>query len=236
MPRSPIRSGGSASSLTTSAPDRPMRSTSRTCAPCSMACTPSSGCTPRKRMKATCHWATTQQAYRSRPAAPLRTATSRGPGPAFGPLLDAQQHLAGHHEGYRFHGPGGQAGGTPREGRAAPRNEPTPARAERDDVERPYGVPRLLGRLLTQHDGPAGVDPRDRQCEAILAAQPALPHQAHLIAGIEALPFLADPVGAVDTQADDVLQPVIAVHAAPVLAALHQPAPHLLRGSVDGDR
>jgi hypothetical protein len=53
IPRSPIRSGGSASSSPTSAPGRQTTWTSLTCAACSTGCTPSSGCTPRRKTKAT---------------------------------------------------------------------------------------------------------------------------------------------------------------------------------------
>jgi hypothetical protein len=125
--------------------------------------------------------------------------------------------------------------------RAAPRgladrdrDKPASAGLERDDVERPDRVPRLRRRLLTQHDDPAGIHPSDRQCQALPQPQPALPDQADLIAGAEVLPFFPDPVRVVNAQAEEVLQPVVAVHTAAILADLDEPLPHVLWRGVHG--
>src|SRR5215469_18642073 len=58
MPRSLTRRAGLDSSSTTSAQASRTTPTSPTCARCCTACTPSSGCTPPRKTRATCRWAT----------------------------------------------------------------------------------------------------------------------------------------------------------------------------------
>ena len=59
----------------------------------------------------------------------------------------------------------------------------------RDDMERPDGIPRVLGRLLTQHDGPARLDPGHGQGEALLDAEPAAGDQLDPVAEGKLVPF-----------------------------------------------
>jgi hypothetical protein len=89
--------------------------------------------------------------------------------------------------------------------------------------------------LLTQHQGAGWVD--QRHAERIALPHTELPpgYHPHRVTDSKLLPLFADLVGVVDVEAEQVLQPFVAVHAAAVLADLHQPAPHDLGGGLDGD-
>ena len=79
-----------------------------------------------------------------------------------------------------------------------------------------------------QHHRLFGVKDRDRQAKSIRSQGDRVPHSQFLV-------FRQDAVGAVDFEAHGVLDPVVAVKAAPTLAELHEPGPDLGRGRVDRD-
>ena len=74
-----------------------------------------------------------------------------------------------------------------------------------------------------QHQRLFGVEDRDRQAKGIRRQRDRVPHSQLLV-------FRQDAVGAMDFQAHGVLDPVVAVEAAPTLAELHEPGPYLSRG------
>jgi hypothetical protein len=94
----------------------------------------------------------------------------------------------------------------------------------------------VFRRRLPQDERPWRVDPGDGERVPGGHRPVALGDDHDAIAGGEVLPLLADLVGAMDVQPDQVLQPVVAVHAAAVLADLHQPGPHLFGRGGDGYR
>jgi hypothetical protein len=150
---------------------------------------------------------------------------------AFGALLDAEHHLALHHELNRTLEAGHQ-------GAAAAADEQSGrVLAEGLEDERPAAA-RLSGGQLSiavldvaQDQGAARLDQRHRVGGRIPS------HPDHPVPDLEGLLELRqDPVGAVHVTADEVLQPVVAVETAASLPELHQPRPDLGGRRMDGDR
>ena len=67
-----------------------------------------------------------------------------------------------------------------------------------------------------------------RERHPVTQAEPAGRHEADPVADREVLPLLPNLVCVVDAEPSEVLEPVIAVEAAAVLADLDEPAPHLV--------
>jgi hypothetical protein len=87
-----------------------------------------------------------------------------------------------------------------------------------------------------QHDGLLFDDLGNGEGKTVAKAHPAPRYQADTIARSEPLPFWMYPVGVVVIEADEILQRLVAVQAATVLAHLHQPRPHRVRRRVDPHR
>ena len=86
-----------------------------------------------------------------------------------------------------------------------------------------------------QDQRPPDVHPRHREGIAGRHRSVAGGHDDQPFPDREVLPLRVDLPGAVDVQADEVLQPVVAVHPAAVLTDLHQPPPHLVGRCVHRD-
>ena len=87
------------------------------------------------------------------------------------------------------------------------------------------------GRAGADDERPRPVQHDDRELHRLLGIQ------AHVVASrLEVLPLRVDAVGAVDVEAEEVLQRVVGVEAAAVLAELDEPREDGLGGSLHGDR
>src|ERR1022692_1336773 len=162
-------------------------------------------------------------------------------GQSLGSLLDAEQHLALHHQAAGLHHQRAEqprqprrAGGARRRGRAGSRG-----RAGRDDpvsADQP-GYP-VLGE---EGEDPHPVAVRRSQREHVIPIEYLDPHRGaagserELIADRDVLELRQDHIGAVHVQAEQVLDPVIAVRAGPAAAHLDQPGPDGARRSADRD-
>jgi len=105
-----------------------------------------------------------------------------------------------------------------------------------------------LAGLLLEHEGPGAVVGGRHGAHGDATAQdqrsarfdhgdvqPNLRVELDLVSDGDGLPLGDDPVGAVDVAADQVLQRVVAVEAAPALSELGDPGPDLLGRGTNGD-
>src|SRR6266568_4260620 len=142
-----------------------------------------------------------------------------------GAQIDAEQHLALHDQAAVFHDEHAEQTGRqrPRRGDPVPADQPGPPvlREEREDP----------------HPVPVGEPDRERP----LRVEDRYPHgrppgtQRQLVAHLDVLELRQDPARAVHVQAEQVLYPVVGVHAAPPAAHLHQPRPDRGGRRIDRD-
>src|SRR5918993_1924520 len=148
-----------------------------------------------------------------------------------GALLDAQHHLALHHELHR------RLEASHQRVASATDKEPGRVPIDRFKDERP-AASRVSGEQLragvvdvSQDQGPRWLEQGHRGAGCVPG------HPDHAVSDLQVmLAFRQDPVGAVHVAADEVLQPVVAVEAAAALSELDQPGPDACGGRLDGDR
>src|SRR6266545_1238398 len=164
---------------------------------------------------------------------PARSAarSSRRPATLFGTIPDPAEHPLAHHEGDR------------RDRLDQQRRPPLGV-----DVALAHQQPGRPVRLLPHNKGPGGVVGGRHRAHRHATAQHQRPARLHhgdaqpnlrveldLVPDLEVLPLGHDPVGAVDVAADQVLQRVVAVEAAPPLPELGDPGPDPLGRGMHGD-
>src|SRR5665647_1925790 len=163
---------------------------------------------------------------------------------ALRPVADAAKHPLFHDEVRRFEAEG--LCEADRDGRC-PRRPPADdeARAmlvQRLDDERPGGgdlalpeaarrLRRLAWRSAADHKRARRIELDDGQLHRLLGVERDV-----VLADREVLPLRVDPVGAVDVEAEEVLEGVVGIEAAAVLAELHDPGERLGGRRLDGDR
>src|ERR1039457_3502673 len=160
-----------------------------------------------------------------------RPVSSRWAAVPFGTVPDAAQHPLRHQEADRCNGLDEQ-----------------PSPPPRVRVSLAHQQARCPARLLSQGKGPAEVVRRrccarrpataEDQRPALLHngyTQPDLRGELDLVPDLDVLPLWDDPVRAADVTADQVLECVIAIEAAPPLPELGDPRPDLICRGVDGD-